>query len=242
MKKFLWVIIAIILILIVAMGVILWNRGETENTNVSGDLGFEIRKISEEISGDNDVKLLNINYEYIEFTADNEYLKTLNDEIKDRAEENVNNFKNYKSDAENAVGTDMGIQLPYVYDNKSYIFYNDNNIIVIADTWYEEAGGPHPNIGTKYYNYDIAQEKELTLKDLYADKTDEEIANIIMEKVKDAYKDDYEEIESGFEMLPLKDNLNLLGFAVQKDGVLIDLTEFVPYAFGECAVKIEYNK
>ena len=119
MKKYLWVIVVVILIVICALGVFLFNKGKVEDVTTNAEeFKTEIRTISEKISGENNVGLLDINYEYIEFVTDNEYLKSLNNEIKNRAEERVNNFKDYKSDAENVIGTDLGTQLPYVYDNK----------------------------------------------------------------------------------------------------------------------------
>ena len=247
MKKALIIIIILAIICGISFYFISKNKPENVINNLesgdeisSGELKIETKNITEEIKDENDVELLKINYEYIEFDTENEYLKTLNEEIKNRAEEKVNDFKSLEEHAKNTLGTDLAIQLPYVYENKSTISYNKDNIIVIEDMYYEESGGPHPNHGVEYHNYDIEKKRELTINDIFEGKTNIEISNIIMEKVKVAYKD-YEEVDSFFEMLSLEENLNFVKFAIEEDDILIDLQEFVPYAFGECAVKIEKN-
>lgn len=258
MKK----VLPIILVLVIVCGIAIYfiSRGGTENVinnsesgegfgsgellesgeqATSGDLNVQTKTITEDIKNEDGVALLNIQYEYLEFDTEDTYLKSLNEEIKNRADERVTNFKSFEEFARESVGTDLADQLPYTYTNKSQVSYHKDNILVVEDSYNAQSGGPHPTHGTEYHNYDIVQEKELTINDLFTDKTNSEIATIIMEKVNVDYKDYEEEIASFFEMLPLENNLNLVNFAIRENDILIDLQNFVPYAFGECTVRLE---
>lgn len=231
MKKKLLIIILVLLLIACILFAFIKSNSKSE---------FVIKNIYEEIKNDDEILLMQIDYDYIEFTSNNNFFKNLNSKIKKEADDNVLGFKFFKDMAENQVGTDLETSLPYVYENTAKVIYNKGNIVVTEDISYEEMGGPHPNYWVEYHNYDVKHEKELKLSDIYPNKTSEELSNLIIEKLKSTYENYEEDMKDRIEgeITPLKNNIDKIQFAIENDGVLMNLEYFVPHGTGECVVKL----
>ena len=227
-------LIIVAVIVFVVLGILLLCPKNNNEETVA-----EIRKIVEKVENESGDVVIEINYEYPEFITENEYLNKVNIATKEKANENVEGFKEFIDATKEIINSERNEILPLMYENKSSIIYNKDNIIVVQNMFYEEVAGPHPNHWIEYINYDIEKERELTINDVIPEKTDEEIASMILDKVKEKYIEQYEGIKSYFESYNINENLDKIEFAIRENGILCDLEYFVPYAFGECVVEFD---
>ncbi len=165
--------------------------------------------------------------------------KELNDEIFNFITNKLNDFKN---DIGVINKEELSYKFNYDVTFNSYE-YGDYISIVIDTTYY--SGGAHPNEYIKSFNYDIKENKMITIEDLIIKNKDiiailsENSYNILKqeERIK---KYSNEKFLSGGTS---KNQENFSNFAFSKDGLIIFFNKYQvgPYVAGSFEVKLPYD-
>lgn len=206
------------------------------DTEDSRDLKIVPNIIEEEI----DVYIVNVKYPIVEGLENKEKEIDLNEKIKNFIREPIINFKSQMEEAELFEEIKNGFYVDYevIYLSKDLI-----SIKFSVSEYY--SGAAHPSNYILVFNYDIVQDKEIVLEDLFLSESDyltilsDLTRSILFNRFQDDLGVMQEWIETGIE--PKEENFESFGIKENSLIIYFKLYQVGPYAIGIQEVEILFE-
>lgn len=196
--------------------------------------------------------LLNADYSYpqIENLSGLETIDLMNKEIKDSAEQEFKkNFDDVKEFAldfyhDHVEQGRPSSLLPFVSEQTYEVKYNDNFLVSILVTTFNDFGGAHPNTTYSSYTYHLLTGEKLSAAYFLPDhKTEEEVKQYVAEVFNTAYNEDKERFYPDAPDILAQGKFNY-GYYITEDDIVFYMNpyEIAPYVAGIQEVKVQRNK
>lgn len=120
---------------------------------------------------------------------------------------------------------------------EGYPTFNMNGIVVYRNAYYEYSGGAHGMWGSWHLNYDLNQNKLLSLQDLFKTNTDKPLLTLIKNKIKRVYQtNNLQSVD--FDAIFIPDN-----FQVTYGGIIFHYNPYDigPFALGSPEIFIPFR-
>jgi len=217
---------------------------EGESTQVEKEVVKEVFKEikvkSKTMNEETDAYIVEIDIPVISGFENKEFEETMNAEIDKSASDYVNLIKTMAIEIEE----EGYLTSPYFAGVAYNVLRNDEKYLSLEIIYNEYTGGAHGNYFTDYINYDLAEEKSLSLGEIM--KRDVDYMTVLEEAIAEAIADKRTSSEYGDALHSWYEGLEeeTLSFSIQTEGLGIHFQpyEIGPYAEGAPSFVIPYER
>lgn len=192
MKKILLILMSLILMLAGC------NTNETKKTTIKDYKSMESASITTKDEGEEkkDMYEISVNRPNIKIKDKEEFSKIINDELNAAIDANLESTEWIKETTiEEKELPEYARYSAYRSDIGNEVYTNENGLLSMNLNFYEYTGGAHGLYGSTQYNYDLVEEKQIELKDLFESSLKENgsYLDIIFNEIEKKLKEDENE-------------------------------------------------